>query len=350
LAALIIACGSAHVSSDGPNTPAQSQPALSPGLSPNLPSSATPGIPLPRIDAAFAWDNKDGYLLMFGGMQGDPGDRVFGDTWVWIGDHWLQLHPQTSPPARSAGGLGYDPVSKRMILYGGGANYYFQRIDPGRNDTWAWDGTTWTELFPAHAPNPAACCYPVQMAYDEAKSTLWLTTTGLVTMWAWSGADWVSASPTGRPPQRFEFGLAYDAQQQGLVAVCGYSGEGTSLPYDAAPSHDDTWLWKAGQWIELHPPTKPARGPCVAAFDAGHSELVVVSWDGATWMFNGYTWAQQHPFHSPPATQGDRSMAYDSTSQRIVLYGGVLGCPCPIQEPYVNQTWTWDGTDWSRQT
>lgn len=330
-------------------TPVQSPTATSPRPSPNLPSSATPGTPLPRIDAAFAWDQKDGYLLMFGGMQGDPGDTVFGDTWAWVGDRWMQLHPPTSPPARSGGALGYDPVGQRTVLYGGGGNFYFQRIDPQRNDTWAWDGTTWTPLFPAHLPTAAVCCQVGHIAYDEATSTLWLTE-GLLKMWAWSGSDWVLASPTARPPERLEFGLAYVASLQGVVAVCGYGGEGTPLPGESAASHDDTWLWKGGQWAELHPPSKPARGPCIAAFDAGHSELVVFSLAGTTWIFDGNTWVQQHPLHSPPTSQGGSSMAYDLTSHRVVLFGGMVGCPCPITQPYLNQTWTWGGTDWSRQT
>jgi hypothetical protein len=310
-----------------------------------------PGTPGPRRDAAFAWDPIGRYSLMFGGIGGvggaPTGESVFGDTWIWTDSRWLALHPSTSPPARSGASLGYDPLSKRMILYGGGSNFYLQGIDPSRNDTWAWDGTTWSELFPAHVPTPSSCCSPTQMVTNAAVPALWLTL-GLARTWSWTGSDWAETTPATRPPERFDFGLAYDGQLAGVVAACGYAGEGTTLPGEAAPYHDDTWLWKDGAWSELHPATKPARGPCVAAYDAARGDLVVFSGAGGTFTFDGVSWTHRHTVHVPPVeSSSDASFVYDAKAGQAVLFGG---SDTAQANEDLNQTWTWDGTDWSQRT
>ncbi len=46
--------------------------------------------------------------------------------------------------ARFRGGLAYDVVPRRCLLYGG--------FTPFRNDTWSYDGADWTQLAPATVP------------------------------------------------------------------------------------------------------------------------------------------------------------------------------------------------------
>lgn len=285
---------------------------------------------------------------MFGGLAGVGGpdaEKVLGDTWAWTATGWLELHPAASPPARSGGSLGYDPTGKRMILYGGGNNFYSQSIDPARNDTWAWDGSTWTELHPEHQPTAATCCSPTEMVTDPATPALWLTM-GLLQMWSWTGSDWAVRTPAPRPPERFEYGLAFDEQLGGVVAVCGYAGEGVPANGEAAPYHDDTWLWKAGSWAEILPSTKPGRGPCVAVYDAAHAELVVFSGFYGTFTYSRGTWTARHPAHVPPIESETAAFAYDPKTQQSVLVGGN---PSAQQPEDLNQTWSWDGIDWTHQ-
>src|SRR5580704_15073243 len=59
---------------------------------------------------------------------------------------WTQLSPATSPSARAYPSMAYDPVSKKIILFGGfSAKGYL-------NDTWSFDGTNWTHLSTSSAP------------------------------------------------------------------------------------------------------------------------------------------------------------------------------------------------------
>ena len=59
---------------------------------------------------------------------------------------WHQLFPSTVPEARLAPAMAWDPVSQRIVLFGGdGANRFL-------NDTWTWDGTNWTKVDTPVAP------------------------------------------------------------------------------------------------------------------------------------------------------------------------------------------------------
>ena len=50
---------------------------------------------------------------------------------------WIELSPNDPPPARSYLAMTYDPVSGKIIAFGGvdGTGYL--------NDTWSFDGTSW---------------------------------------------------------------------------------------------------------------------------------------------------------------------------------------------------------------
>ena len=74
------------------------------------------------------------------------------------GSTWKKLAPATSPSLRSDPAMAYDPVSKKIVLFGGfGAS-------GDLNDTWTFDGTTWTEVKTAVAPPVRAA---TTMAFDK---------------------------------------------------------------------------------------------------------------------------------------------------------------------------------------
>jgi hypothetical protein len=64
-----------------------------------------------------------------------------------------------------------------------------------------------------------------------------------------------------------------------------------------------------------------------------------------TWTWDGTDWTQRSPVHSPPARY-EPGMAYSASDQRIVLFGGLDSS----QFQTLGDTWTWDGTDWTRQS
>lgn len=64
------------------------------------------------------------------------------------------------------------------------------------------------------------------------------------------------------------------------------------------------------------------------------------------------TWTQQWPADVPTYRTG-MQLAYDENAEQTVLFGGNV-FPCPntttCTGAFGRDTWTWDGTDWTRQT
>jgi hypothetical protein len=102
------------------------------------PASASPSVGW----AAAAYDPIADRVIVFGGNSASGAQDA---TWSWDGTNWTQLFPATSPSARYSHGMAYDPMLGRIVLFGG-------LSAPGMSnalaDTWEWDGTTWTEVTP----------------------------------------------------------------------------------------------------------------------------------------------------------------------------------------------------------
>ena len=82
-------------------------------------------------------------LYIFGGATSKSTFSSLTDkTWKLTGGSWQELHPATSPSKRGSPALGYDPMRKRMVLYGG-----FDSSRTNLADTWEWDGQGWACLI-----------------------------------------------------------------------------------------------------------------------------------------------------------------------------------------------------------
>jgi hypothetical protein len=82
----------------------------------NSGGTAGSGGPEARSAAAMAFDSANGTMLLFGGY-GIHGP--LNDTWTWDGSSWTQQHPSTSPPARGGSLMAYDATSRTVVLLGG---------------------------------------------------------------------------------------------------------------------------------------------------------------------------------------------------------------------------------------
>jgi hypothetical protein len=107
-----------------------------------------------------AYDAAHGQVVLFGGTD-STGYR--NDTWVWNGMTWTQKTPANSPPLRSCQAMAYDAARREVVLFGG---YDSDDATRDRNDTWVWDGTNWTQKTPVNRPPGYQC--PV-MVYDAAR-------------------------------------------------------------------------------------------------------------------------------------------------------------------------------------
>ena len=60
-------------------------------------------------------------------------------TWAWNGTTWTQLTPATAPPARANAAMTDNSATGNVVLFGGRSARHATNL----NDTWAYNGTTW---------------------------------------------------------------------------------------------------------------------------------------------------------------------------------------------------------------
>jgi hypothetical protein len=143
-------------------------------------------------DSAIAYDASRKQVVLYG-LVSQAGAT---QTWTWNGAAWVAMNPRHSPPERLRSSMAYDATTHRIILFGGvsTAGSVYQHL----GDTWAWDGTDWSQLSPAHSPSPRQSATLVAHA---ASSRILLiggaAETDLSDSWAWDGADWLSIPSPG---------------------------------------------------------------------------------------------------------------------------------------------------------
>jgi Galactose oxidase, central domain len=91
---------------------------------------------------SLAGDGSRKQLVLFGGNLGTGVTPPPADTWIYAGSAWTRATPSQSPPARYDAPMVFDTDHRLMVLFGG------QGLVQGQtgplNDTWTWDGNTWT--------------------------------------------------------------------------------------------------------------------------------------------------------------------------------------------------------------
>ncbi len=275
------------------------------------PTSVFPA-PSGRANAQLAYDDATNALLLFSG-QDYTGAALLTDTWTWNGSTWTQLYPAHSPGPLESAAIAYDPATRQVVLFGG--------ISTANTGGTAISGDTWT----------------------------------------WNGSDWTQQHPVSSPPARMDANLAYDAASSQLVLFGGKHTTGFT------PALNDTWTWNGSNWVQQYPASvPPARSQASLAYDGAINQLVLFGGQNATgygvalndtWTWNGSNWAQQHPRTAPPLSatlQGQAvtfahpSMVFNPTTKDLLLTLIGQGANDGTQADYWTQAdWTWNGSNWT---
>jgi len=290
-----------------------------------------PSSPSARCCMGIAFDAAAHSTVLFGGGNGTGVPSItYGDTWTWTAHRgWSELTPASSPSARQGPGMAYDGATGTVVLFGGvdttGANL---------NDTWTWDGVTWTQQFPPVSP-PGRQFDTQGMTYDAATGTV-LFFGGLLSnqdvlgdTWTWDGVakTWTQQFPAASPSAR-RTGVAYDAANGTVVLFGGdiRNGDGGFGIYLG-----DTWTWNGVTWTQQFPASAPAaRGTSCIAYDTSLGRVVLFGgssdYDSAqgrndTWAWNGETWTEIFSAARPPA-RWVAAMDFDPLSKGLVLFSG----------------------------
>jgi hypothetical protein len=164
-----------------------------------------------------AYDPVRRRVLLFGGYA-TTSTYTLADTWEWDGTDWNQLNPARSPPGRSSHAMAYDAARARVVLFGGqnawGPSHMWE-------DTWEWDGTTWSERA---TPIRPAARRDHTMAYDSTRGRVVLfggntETSGFVIAdtWEWDGTSWSKITTASAPEARYVHAMTYDAARRRTV-------------------------------------------------------------------------------------------------------------------------------------
>ncbi|MBM4062025.1 MAG: hypothetical protein FJ265_13155 [Planctomycetes bacterium] len=290
--------------------------------------------PTSRYAHEMVYDLARGVTVLFGGLDATLANAL-AETWEWNGTDWTLRTPASSPSPRYAAGLAYDQRNARVLLHGGrnGSTY--------PNDTWAYDGSTWTPLPTGGTAAPTEV--PTRLCFDPARAEAITARSraGGLSTWAFDGTSWRSVVQDPHPGPRDHHALAYDpARSAGVMFGGGLGGFG--LGY-----YHDTWEYRGGTWRRVPTATlPPAREDPGLAYDPVNAALLLFGGAGTfssdLWLFDGTDWTARHPAVLPPP-RVRHAMATDTARNRVVLFGGGSGFVL------LGDTWEWNGAVWSQR-
>lgn len=276
-------------------------------------------------------------VILFGGLRGN---LLTDETWQWDGTSWTNLHPKRRPPARERHGMA--GVQGRVVLFGG------RTAAETLEDTWEFDGSDWVQRFPPLHPTGTGSRNGAFAMAGVGNKVVWFGGPDNET-WEWAGETWVNKTPSRSPPQRR--GAAMAARGSNVVLFGGATDRGP--PNFGDRYLGDTWEWDGATWTELSPPSSPSPRASSAASLGATVLLQGGVGDGAggtgggggggspppapvglddTWSWDGTTWTRLEPQARPAA--GGFSMA--ALGQRAVVVGR-------------GKEWVWTGQDWSQR-
>lgn len=217
-----------------------------------------------------AYDAADGYVLMFGG---DANGVALNDTWTFAHGEWTQLLLPTHPGARTQATMAYDAADGYVLLWGG----YNTTSFADQSDTWKFVGGQWSPITPSNGTKPGAR-HSASMAYDAGDRAILLfggfresLLVDLNDTWTYQGGTWTRVHPAGTGPSaREQAAMTFDPELNATLLSGGDSGLSVL---------GDLWSYVGGNWTPLVLRPQPS-----ARTDAS---MVADLADGSLLLFGG---------------------------------------------------------------
>jgi cysteine-rich repeat protein len=258
----------------------------------NPPKISPPALITP---SASAFDKLRGALILL----------VDEQTWEFKASAWRQT--VAGPAVSSAPVMAFDSRRGITVLF----------AEPGV--TAEYDGVRWQTLNPQTSPTALR---PLAMDYDRTRSLMILIganpSTGTIEPWSYNAANWAKLSTTGLPASQAtdKHTLLFNSVKQQMMLFVHSVNAINAFLLDGS-------VWRS---IVFQKPT-PAMPDTLLTFDPVAQRVVALS-DTVTWQLdeedpaqNLWKWSKRFPSVTPPARRGG-AIQYDSTRNRIVLFGG----------------------------
>lgn len=256
--------------------------------------ASTSGTAPAPVDVPGACYHPNGLIYYYGGAQGasPPWSTQFFSynplTFVWT-----SISTVHNPGALADFTMGYDPVSGKIIGFGG------------------WDGSV-----------------------SNAKTWQIDPTAGT--------PDWTQLTPAASPLLRSEHSM-FTHPTNGQL--CIYGGNNNNSTW-----YDDLWTWTGTNWSELSSALTGTGRTAQQMTTMGSIVLLFGGKTGAgsvymndTWTWDGTTATQQSPANVP-AVRGYAGFGYSPNAQQVLMHGGINS------GPNLTDLWTWNGSNWTLVT
>ncbi len=290
--------------------------------------------PSGRVGHATAYDAARAVTVVFGGLNASGG---LADTWEWDGSGWRDrtpADPASSPSARRSA-MAYDPERGVVVLFGGSDDQNHVYVD----DTWEWDGLTWTRRCDGEPPEDTCASVPNArfmhaMAYDPVRRVVvlfggdWIEDGHhyLQDTWEWDGVAWTEVTPADPGPSaRSGHALVTDTGRGRLVLVGGW-------PYSDPDAYALTWAWDgwARAWSQVPAAVEPSwRRWSGLAYDPLLARVILFGGDDGdelqdTWELDPALgiWTEVPSTSPAPMARNEPSLVFDAAREQVVLFGG----------------------------
>jgi len=195
--------------------------------------------PTARAEAAMGYDPLRKKIVLFGGRM--AGEKwVAGDTWEFDGSKWTQMEKQ-GPTSRSGATLTYDPLLKHLVLFGG--NPVIAKEKDYNGPMWSWDGNNWVQMSSAIPLVFNAC-----VAYNTKEHFFlrfggWNGSERLNETLTYKDKEWEKLALEIAPPARNHSRMVYDPKNNAFILFGGHDGDNV---------FGDMWSFKHGKWTLLY--------------------------------------------------------------------------------------------------
>lgn len=192
-------------------------------------SNGAAGSPPARDKAGITWDFARNKLIVFGGQ--DATGNLLADVWEWdpTGNSWTEITPASgNPSARRFVAISYDPVTTGILMFGG-----LDSSGAHLNDTWLFlGGTAWAQMTPSVVPSTRRQHHLVTrpdvgdvLLVGGQNASLAAPAKWRRDTHTWNGSDWTEIVTATAPQGVVANDATYDELRQRLVMPSGNGGD-----------------------------------------------------------------------------------------------------------------------------